>query len=220
MRRRSGWSPLSPGAGVDWCILLGDTTRRAYRAIGLARRRNGSPAGLFVARQLPPGHLPLYLSLTLSLNPKPTPTLSLICCCWCRSMGQTERTDRPTLDPAPRAMRAASIIRGQMSATVVSGGGRCAVNADVRGSKCPGTWPGSGQLAGLSDRNAVTADCFFVSVSLLDGVQMGLETYSAAFPHVRSASLHFFHHWTAGNKFVHWCRSWTEPTEQLYTIFW
>jgi len=125
MRRRSGWSPLSPGAGVDWCILLGDTKRRAYTAIGLARRRNGSRAGLFVARQLPPGHLPLYLSLTLSLNPKPTPTLSLICCCWCRSMGQTERTDRPTLDPAPRAMRAASIIRGQMSATVVSGGQVC-----------------------------------------------------------------------------------------------
>jgi len=219
MRRRSGWSPLSPGTGLDWCILLGDTTRRAYRAIGLARRRNGSPAGLFLARQLPPGHLPLYLSLT-TIKPL-TNTNSVLNLLLLLSIDGTDRTDRQT-DARPCSTCYAGSVNNQ-GADVRDGGfrgGRCAVNADVRGSKCPGTWPGSGQLAGLSDRNAVTADCFFVSVSLLDGVQMGLETYSAAFPHVRSASLHFFHHWTAGNKFVHWCRSWTEPTEQLYTIFW
>jgi len=35
MRHRAGWSWLSPVE--DWCIPLGDGTRRAYRAIGLTR---------------------------------------------------------------------------------------------------------------------------------------------------------------------------------------
>ena len=103
---------------------------RRHDETGLQSHRSRTTAQWLAGRTVrgtatAPGHLPLYLSLTLSLNPKPTPTLYLICCCWCRSMGQTERTDRPTLDPALRAMRAASIIRGQMSATVVSGGQVC-----------------------------------------------------------------------------------------------